>query len=265
MRYPSKSVAIALLAAGISGCNLFSGGEPDLPDGLTEPVTPESVQDQTQQPDPATQPADGTGDQPGQGEPFDDPVVEGENTTVGNVPLDLIPSTDPDARAAEVTRQRSDPFALVPTTPVVEIPVSDLEEGELDEGGLAPIPDLVPTRPGQPTQPIAPPPPPPPPVPELARAVVVTGVVQLGNVPYAIVDAPNEPHSRYVREGQLLSNGEVLVKRININPGGEPIVIFEQFGIEVATAVGAGGDTEETTPDAEAAAAIATVPRAINR
>lgn len=260
MRYPSNLIAIALIAAGLSGCNFFSGDNADLPDGLTEPVTPESIQEQGQQPDQAAQPGDAPA-APGDGETFDEPVVEGEDTATGSVPLDLIPSTDPDARAAEVARQRTDPFSLVPTTPVVEIPVSDLEEGELDDGGLAPIPDLVPNRPGQPTQPIAPPPPPPPPVPELAQAIVVTGVVQLGNVPYAIVDAPNEPHSRYVREGQLLSNGEVLVKRINMNPGGEPIVIFEQFGIEVATAVGSGGAPEGADPDATAAAAIAAVPR----
>ncbi len=255
MRHTSRYIAIALIAAGISGCNFFGGDEPELPEGITEPVTPESVEEQAQQPGQGVQPTDGAA-QPGEGETFDDPVVEGAETAVGNLPLDLIPSTDPNARAEEVARQRSDPFALLPTTPVVDIPVSDLEEGELDEGGLAPIPDLVPTQPGQqPIPPIAP----PPPVPELAQAIAVTGVVQLGNVPYAIVDAPNEPHSRYVREGQFLSNGEVLVKRISMNPGGDPIVIFEQFGIEVATAVGSGGTSpgEPAAPEDTAAAAIA--------
>jgi len=37
--------------------------------------------------------------------------------------------------------------------------------------------------------------------------------------------------------GQQLANGQVLV-RIEINEGGDPIVILEQYGIEVSRAVG---------------------------
>jgi hypothetical protein len=74
--------------------------------------------------------------------------------------------------------------------------------------------------------------------------------VQVGNVPYAIVNAPNEPASRYVRVGQMLSNGTVLVKRIEIYRGVEPVVVLEQYGIEVMRTVGGGG-----SPAAEPAAA----------
>jgi hypothetical protein len=66
------------------------------------------------------------------------------------------------------------------------------------------------------------------------------GVVQIGDVPYAIVSAPNESSSRYVRVGQRLSNGQIVVKRIEMNRP-EPVVVFEQFGVEVITAVGEGG------------------------
>lgn len=108
-------------------------------------------------------------------------------------------------------------------------------------GGLIPTPNQVPGRPATPT--VAPPP--PPPQPTLARAVEVLGVVQIGSVPYAIVSAPNEPTSRYVREGQRLSNGQVVVSRIEMN-GPAPSVVFEQFGVKVITAVGEGGAPEST-------------------
>lgn len=78
----------------------------------------------------------------------------------------------------------------------------------------------------------------PPAQPELARSVAVTGVVLVGSEPQAIVKVPNEATSRYVRVGQMLSNGQVLVKRIEMNEGSEPIVILEQYGIEVSRAVG---------------------------
>ena len=82
----------------------------------------------------------------------------------------------------------------------------------------------------------------PPPQPDIARAVQVLGVVQIGNTAHAIVQAPNEPTSRYVQVGQRLSNGQVLVKRIEMNRGAEePVVVLEQYGIEVPTAVGQGG------------------------
>lgn len=200
--------------------------------------------------------------------------------------LDLIPSTNPDQRVQSVQGERSDPFSVVPTTPSVEIEI--LDDGSSPpaqpsaspgttagagrtagggaagggtsasrstggrtaasgSGGLAPIPNLVP---GRSTPTVAPPP--RPPQPTLARAVEVLGVVQIGSVPYAIVSAPNEPTSRYVREGQRLSNGQVVVRRIEMN-GPAPAVVFEQHGVEVITAVGEGG-SPETTEGAPAAA-----------
>lgn len=79
---------------------------------------------------------------------------------------------------------------------------------------------------------------PPLPEPTLARAVEVSGVVVVGGVAEAIVKAPNEATSRYVRAGQRLSNGQILVKRIEVNGGSDPVVILEQNGIEVSRAVG---------------------------
>ncbi|MDP8963368.1 MAG: hypothetical protein M3O33_05145 [Cyanobacteriota bacterium] len=75
------------------------------------------------------------------------------------------------------------------------------------------------------------------PEPTLARGIEVTGVIEVGGVPSAIVQAPNEP-SRTVRAGDRLSNGQVLVKRIEMNRGPTPVVVLEEFGQEVARQVG---------------------------
>lgn len=91
---------------------------------------------------------------------------------------------------------------------------------------------------------------PPTPVPELARGIAVTGVMMVGREPQAIVKVPNEPTSRYVEAGDRLSGG-LLVKRIEMNEGSEPVVIFEQFGIEVARMVGEGPITPATTASAD--------------
>ncbi|WP_414621022.1 hypothetical protein [Calothrix sp. CCY 0018] len=90
--------------------------------------------------------------------------------------------------------------------------------------GVVPPPELAPVLP-------------PPPEPKLAQAVLVSGVVQVGNRPQAIIKVPSEPTSRYVQAGQRLASG-LLVKRIEMNEGSEPIVILEQYGIEVARMVG---------------------------
>jgi hypothetical protein len=96
------------------------------------------------------------------------------------------------------------------------------------DGTSSPVP--VPAEPLKPLPPI--------PDPTLAKAVEVTGVVVIGGVPRAIVKAPNEPTSRYVTAGQRLSNGLILVKRIEVNSGSDPVVILEQSGVEVSRAVG---------------------------
>lgn len=93
-----------------------------------------------------------------------------------------------------------------------------------------------------------PPPLPSIPEPDLARRVAVSGVVQIGEQLQAIVQVPNEGTSRYVRVGQRLSNGEILVKRIEMSPGIEPVVILEQFGVEVAKAI--GEQSASDSPDA---------------
>ncbi len=211
---------------------------------------------------------------------FADPLLPGvEDLPSGRVPPDLISSTPADQRVRTVNRNRQDPFALVPSSPVVvsfpdpepEPPAAPqfAENGGigtapagqlgvppslLQPGSLAPVPNLVPGASGNgngngngPAVAAAPPPPPPP-QPTLARGVEILGVVQVGSIAHAIVRAPNEPTSRYVRVGQRLSNGEVLVKRIDMRSE-DPLVVLEQFGIEVPLAVGANAPAEGETPN----------------
>ncbi|BAY25468.1 hypothetical protein NIES2100_52740 [Calothrix sp. NIES-2100] len=85
------------------------------------------------------------------------------------------------------------------------------------------------------------------PQPDLARAVLVSGVVLIGKQLQAIIKVPNEQTSRYVQAGQRLANG-LLIKRIEMNEGSNPIVIVEQYGIEVARMVGEN-PAESATPN----------------
>jgi hypothetical protein len=72
-------------------------------------------------------------------------------------------------------------------------------------------------------------------------------VVKVGNETQVIVKVPNEPTSRYVKIGQRLSNGQVLVKRVDIKAG-DPVVILEENGVEVAKAVGEKPPSREQKP-----------------
>jgi hypothetical protein len=115
--------------------------------------------------------------------------------------------------------------------PVVQIAKGPVGTNTLGAGGnqgLAPLPAL--------------------PEPKLAQAVEVTGVVTIGGITQAIIKAPNEPTGRHVEVGQRLSNGQVLVKRIEANSGSDPIVVFEENGQEVSRGVGEKAMPEDGTP-----------------
>lgn len=101
--------------------------------------------------------------------------------------------------------------------------------------------------------------PPPPPSTDLATGTEVSGVVKVGNETQVIVRVPNEPTSRYVKVGQRLSNGRVLVKRVDVKSGADPIVILEENGVEVAKAVGEKPPSREPKP---ANAVISRLPNA---
>jgi hypothetical protein len=200
-------------------------------------------------------------------------IANRPNRPRGILPADLISSTNPDQRLRGIQSARPDPFSLVPTSPSVTITREVRASGNgqspgsaVGSGGgsdrpgrpsetQAMLPQLIPALPDIPRLP-RPLPASLAPQPELARAVSVSGVVQIGSIVYAIVDAPDEPSSRYVQVGQRLSNGEIIVRRIDMN-GSDSSVILEQAGMQVVRRVGDAPvlPTPPAAPAAQPAAA----------
>jgi len=98
-----------------------------------------------------------------------------------------------------------------------------------------------------------------PPDTKLAEGAKVTGTVELSGTVYAIISAADEPSARYVKAGQLISNGKVLVKRIDTNAE-PPIVVLQQNGVEVLRPVGASVVAETNNPQAANAPTAAPTP-----
>ncbi|MGD1931810.1 MAG: hypothetical protein ACFB12_23185 [Leptolyngbyaceae cyanobacterium] len=202
----------------------------------------------------------------GEGELFQEAILPGLPTAAEIARAELLPSTDPNERVKEIDQERSDPYAYVPIAPPARPtpPAPDdanggnasppgqpngSQPGANQPGGLAgpapnePLPDL-----------------PPPTI--TASQVEISGVASVDGQTYAIVKAPNEPTSRYVRVGDRLSNGVVLVKRIENRPGSAPLVVLEERGEEIALPVGANvGSSEESAAALPAqAAGVAALP-----
>ncbi|MHC5595127.1 MAG: hypothetical protein ACYTXC_04040 [Nostoc sp.] len=205
---------------------------------------------------------------PATAQSFKNPVIPAKQVSqVNSASVSLIQSTNPTERARliQVSKDRTDPFAQVfgqtvsvmpkisarPVPVVPKLPTPSVVKPKLPTRSIALNPQKSVRKKVNPTLisvlpkvlPLVIPNPtlvsvlPPPAQPELARAVVVTGVVLISKEPQAIIKVPDEPASRYVQAGQRLANG-VLVKRIEMNQGYNPIVILEQYGIEVAKMVG---------------------------
>ncbi len=221
---------------------------------------------------------------------FAEPTVESQPTVVAAP--DLIRSTDPDARTRQINRNRVDPFASLPIPPAPDLVVVPAvaaagNSGVFSSGGggssgstasasrttsgtasgsaarssvpairiaTAPLPPPVRMQPNSAplVNPIAALPAIPRPV--IAPTISVSGVIQMGNEPYAIVRMGSEPE-RYVRVGDRLAGGSVRVKRIE-TLAFEPRVILEENGIEVARPITAEpAATPESAPTGEPVAA----------
>lgn len=235
---------VALLTLAITGCTIPEANVPTPP---TKPISSEP---------PAAEP-------PTKVEPFNSVSPPANASATPN----LIPPTNPRERELLVSKGRVDPFAQIleqqfsprppvnqPARTVPTIPPMPTPPG----AGRTPPPngastntaEQKPTQPNQSTlsvrpadlPPVIPDPElkpslPPAPQPDLAKAVMVSGVVLIGQKPQAIIKVPTEETSRYVQAGQRLSSG-LLIKRIEMNQGSDPIVVLEQYGIEVARMVG---------------------------
>ncbi|MEG4406598.1 hypothetical protein [Microcoleus sp. MON2_D5] len=186
------------------------------------------------------------------------------------LPVDKRPPQwrDPNARARRVTGTRppaTGPIAVRPQgapnpqprqprragpprppQPIAARPIGvpDLPELPVDK---RPPQWVDPNPPPPPVIPVVPPPPPPPST-DIATGTEVSGVVKVGNETQVIVKVPNEPTSRYVKVGQRLSNGQVLVKRVDLKQGADPIVILEENGVEVAKGVGEKPANRQSQP-----------------
>jgi hypothetical protein len=236
-------ISILLLTSltGMGGCSFFQGGE--------EAATPEAATTPAPAPPTATAPP-----------PFEKPTQPGAIPVVSV----LTPATDPNARG-NVVLLNSNPFMVVPKPTRVAVDPEKAKEKEKEKetkanqvpsvaplpntpnnaGASTPLPNPNAQKPATPSIPkpsgsIPTLPPlvftpnlPTLPQPTLAQGVQVTGLITIGNQTKIIVKAPNEPFSRYVRVGETLSDGQVLVKRIEGQERGVPVVILEQAGIEV--------------------------------
>lgn len=221
MRLLSTTALAGIIALAMAGCG--SGEESNV---AVQPSP--SVPQPSQQPDPKAEA------KPSQTQTI---VAQKPIETKPSAAAGLIQPTNPNQRTQQVQKGRSDPFAGLFTIAPPKVVVKPQ---------VVPPPPKPPAAPPPPPQPVAiqpaprpiAPPPPPPPQTDLARGIAVFGVVQVGDKYQAIVQVPNEATSRYISEGQRLSDGQILVKSIELNPGSEPVVVLEQNGIEVTRAVG---------------------------
>ncbi|MEM7756749.1 MAG: hypothetical protein AAF298_01260 [Cyanobacteria bacterium P01_A01_bin.40] len=151
----------------------------------------------------------------------------------------LIPATNPEVRVRSSVRGRNDPFAVVTLNPLIEVDQKEEKKPETnitsrfsgsqnqsnsddDELNL-PEPILEPS---------------------LAQEVIISGLYEANGSTKLIVQAPEEDTSRYVEVGQYLSNGQVLVKRIEQDSFNFPLIILEESGIEVAKTIGISAEDE---------------------
>ena len=166
----------------------------------------------------------------------------------------LIASTEP--TAIPIPKGRVDPFSSIVIAPIKQtVPAQETPkptsrskaQNQLTQKPQTPQPKIqdqkiirnAPKPKSSPinSTPVQIPLPPVAPAIDLAKTVQVKGVVELGGKVSAIVKEPDQS-SRSVSAGDYISQGKVLVKRIEFNGSREPVVILEQNGVEVIKSVG---------------------------
>ena len=183
---------------------------------------------------------------------FNTPFVAGQKTQ------DLINITDKQARVQELeqkigidSKQSRDPFTSTVINPVPKLETL-LAKPKVLPNLRAAVVVRTSTRPDKVVKVVV------PPDTKAAEGTKITGTVEVAGTIYAIISAFGESTSRYVRAGQMISNGRVLVKRIDTNAE-PPIVVLQQNGVEVLRAVGAPvvssiNPEQPVSPDAPAPA-----------
>jgi hypothetical protein len=151
----------------------------------------------------------------------------------------LIPPTNAQQRAEGIPRGLDNPFSSLSPVPIVTITDDQIPtEEQLPEPPPSASEDA--SSPNGETEINL----------ELAKSVVVTGIVNLGDSIQVILKAPKENFSRYVELGQYISDGAVLVKRIEKGYDRSVFVILEQSGVEVRKSVGLDPAQSESSPEA---------------
>lgn len=209
--------------------------------------------------------------QPNQLSNFAKPIVKSNGTMPTVAVPGLLQPTSAKVRVPSIVTGRTDPFSQVMTA---SLPMPRVQRVATTTGAGSRVPGLPPLKrsptsplfprsvPAQPmsrpnltplpTVPVAtaPLPPPnltvppainipiaPPSLTALAEAIEVTGAVQVQNQWLVIVKEPDST-SRYVKAGDSLANGQVLVKRVIAGPGTDPVVVLQQNGKEVMKTMG---------------------------
>ncbi|OSO94492.1 hypothetical protein B7O87_02810 [Cylindrospermopsis raciborskii CENA303] len=204
----TKIIALAISTLAMSGCGLGNNslGEGQKPPAIaqfTDPVVPAKINSVV------------------------NPVIESNKNQV-------IPSASQNRSVRSLVKARRDPFAqiirvpqTIPTLPSVvksnntsrlnslKKPLA-IRQADLEIRGKNPIK----------------PSPPKPPDTKLAQSILVSGVILVNQQAQAIIKLPDDSNSRYVHAGETLTNG-ILVKRIEVNQCDNPVVVLEQFGVEV--------------------------------
>lgn len=229
MRRTVLGVTFILLSMGVGSCGLIGGDEPDVEQSSETPAEQSFPSASPEIPSP--------------------PAAK----------VVLTRPTNPDERLRVVKSGRSDPFAeIVPSfvpdnSPPRTVPSNSGSQGRPPStvtvpktGSSTPStskPSASSTKPGT-TSSKAPSKTPSKivlptlPKPEVAQGVKVTGVLNLGNQPRAIIKAPGEKATRTVGVGERIANGKVLVKAIILSNPAAPVVVLEQSGMEVRVGVG---------------------------
>lgn len=156
------------------------------------------------------------------------PIKKAEENTKALL-TELIPSTDPNRRINQLQQGRSDPFSSLVSEQVDRLPVVSLPHQVAEQVPLPPPPpnEIPPNKVAGADTPQA----------DLARKIAVLGVIQIGERSHAIIKQPQDMTTRYVSEGDRLSNSGILVKKISIGSDFGTQVVFEENGIEVSKVV----------------------------
>jgi hypothetical protein len=193
----------------------------------------------------------GEGEKPPAIVQFTDPVVPAKVNPLKN---QGIPSTTQNRSVRSLVKARRDPFAQIiqvpQTIPKKFPPLPSLvksnnnnntsSSNSLKKPLITPQADLEikgekPIKPSIPKK-----------IPDtkLADSILVSGVILVNQQAQAIIKLPDDLNSRYVQAGERLANG-ILVKRIEVNPWNNPVVVLEQFGVEVRKVLSAQDDGRE--------------------